>query len=400
MRYVARQPILDARGNVHGYEMLFREGPTVAFSGDGDAATRDVLDNLVAGGIERLAGESLVFVNCTREALLGRLVMVLPPGQTVLELLETLEPTAELLRVCVELKAAGYRLALDDFEWKPEWEPFLRIADYVKVDMSVTSAEARMALIQSLHGCTAHLVAERVETREDLEIVQKEGFTLFQGYYFCKPVLMKSRRIPPNLLVQMEMLQALQEEPLDVARVSGLVKRDAALTYRLLRIVNSAMYAASRTVTSIDGALIIIGDEMFRRIATVAIAGQWKGNQSSELLQAAFVRGRFCESIARFTGRAPKEQYLMGVLSLLPVLISVPMTTIVEAMPLRPDLRDALLGESNAERTALDLLLCYEAAHWESCDRMAAEAGIPMEEVPRLYEAANQWARENVRLVG
>jgi c-di-GMP-related signal transduction protein len=136
MRYVARQPILDARGNVHGYEMLFRAGPAAAFSGDGDAATRDVLDNLVAGGIERLAGEELVFVNCTREALLGRLVMVLPPRQTVLELLETLEPTAELLKACLELKAAGFRLALDDFEWKPEWEPFLRIADYVKVDIS------------------------------------------------------------------------------------------------------------------------------------------------------------------------------------------------------------------------------------------------------------------------
>jgi c-di-GMP-related signal transduction protein len=213
LRYVARQPILDLRGNLHGYELLFRAGPTQAFSGDGDAATRDVLDNLVAGGIERVAGDALVFVNCTREALLGRLVMVLPPQRTVLEILETLEPTEELRLACVELKAAGFRVALDDFEWMPEWDAFLPLADYVKVDLSKTTAEKRRALVRKLRGCTAQLVAERVETREDVEMVQKEGFTLFQGYYFCKPVLMKSRRIPPNQRIQLEMLQALQWYP-------------------------------------------------------------------------------------------------------------------------------------------------------------------------------------------
>ncbi len=273
LRYVARQPILDVRGKVHGYELLFRSGPTaVGFQGNGDAATRTVLDNTIIFGLERLTGGLPVFVNCTQEALMSGLVMVLPPEHTVLELLETLKPTADLLATCQDLKARGFRLALDDYEWKPEWACFAELADYVKVDFSKTTAEQRLELTAKLRGGAARLVMERVETRADFELARREGFTLFQGYYFCRPVLMENRSIPPNWLVHLEILKALHEEMLDIGRVSDLVKQDASLTYRLLRMVNSPLYATRKVVSSIHGALVMIGDEMFRRIATLAIA--------------------------------------------------------------------------------------------------------------------------------
>ncbi len=398
-RYVARQPILDVRGNLHGYELLFRAGPVSAFSGDGDAATRDVLDNLMAGGMERLAGEAVMFVNCTEEALCKRLVMVLPPERTVLELLETLSPSEELLQACRELKAAGYRLALDDFVWDAKWEPFLGLADYVKVDLSVTTSASRAALIKKLHGSTALLVAERVETRGDVEMARREGFTLFQGYYFCRPVLMKSRRIPPNQRVQLEMIEALQWRPLDIFMISRMVEKDAALTYRLLRMVNSPIYAVRHAVNSIEGALLMVGDDMFRRIATVAIVGKWKEQQPSELLFATFVRAKFCELFAGRVGLDAKEQYLLGMMSLLPALISVPMETIVQAVALRPEMRDALLGESNDESRPLEVLMCYEAGKWETCERLAESMGAERRQLPLLYESALAWARQNVELL-
>jgi c-di-GMP-related signal transduction protein len=395
-RYVARQPILDGRG-LHGYELLFRCGPNArGFCGDGNSATRAVLDNTMTFGVERLTGGLPVFVNCTQESLEKRLVMVLPPAQTVLEILETLEPSDALFAACKELKAAGFRLALDDFEWKPEWARFVPLADYIKVDLSITTHEQRCDLMKRIKGSRALLVAERVETQEDLEQARSEGFTLFQGYYFCRPVLMENRAIPANRLVQLAMLEALHEEPLEVKRIANLVKRDASLTYRLLRMVNSPMYGVGKEVRSILGALVMVGDEMFRRVATLAIAGEIKGGQSGELLRMAFLRARFCELAARMTGQDATEQYLLGVVSLLPAMLRVPMEKIAETMPLRRKVRLALLGIENEERRLLSWLEAYEQGDWERCDKLAPATQLPVGSLPALYAEAMAWADKSL----
>jgi c-di-GMP-related signal transduction protein len=402
MRYVARQPILDGRGNVHGYELLFRSGPlSVAFDGDGDAATRTVLDNTVVFGLERLTGGLPVFVNCTQDALLDRLVMVLPPEHTVLELLETLEPTDELLAACRELKAHGFRLALDDFEWKPEWKAFVDLADFVKVDWMKTTPAQRAELMKQLRGSPTLRVAERVETQADLEQAMREGFTLFQGFYFCRPVLMQNSDIPMNRLVQMELLLALHEDPLDTKRISDLVKREASLTYRLLRMVNSPMYGTRKVVTSIHGALVLIGDEMFRRVAMLAIACELKADHPVELLRMAFLRGRFCELAAGFFGKDAMEQYLLGILSLLPVMLNVPMESVAGALPLRKEIRQALLSESTPERAILQYLEAYELGEWNCCDQIAISAKVAPDAVaklPQLYVDALVWAETTANL--
>jgi len=399
LRYVARQPIMDARGSVHGYELLFRSGPAASgFQGDGDAATRTMLDNTVIFGLERLTNGLPVFVNCTREAILDRLVMVLPPEKTVLELLENLEPSAALLSACVELKDKGFRLALDDFAWTPEWEPFVALADYIKVDLSITSVQSRAELVRHLRQYPAQLVAERVETPAELALARSEGFTLFQGYYFCRPMLLENRAIPANRLVYLEILHALHESPLNTTRVSDLVKRDASLTYRLLRMVNSPLFATRKVVTSIHGALVMIGDEMFRRVAMLAIASELRGNHPSELLRMAFLRGRFCELAADAMKQDPTEQYLLGILSLLPAMLGVTMENVATALPLRGEVRQALLGLKNVERTILSWLESYESGAWEGCDESALPVSLPLQALPEMYAQALLWADTNMTL--
>ncbi len=187
-RYVARQPILDLRGRVHGYELLFRDGPKqLHFSADGDMATRTILDNMVIFGLEKLTGGLPAFVNCTHEALTGRLVEVLAPSMFVLEVLEDIEPTAELIHACSRLKSAGFRLALDDFRWKPGCEPLVEIADYIKIDFTLSEYKERRDIRERLGGRAVALVAEKIETQEEFRQARDEGFTLIQGYYFCRP---------------------------------------------------------------------------------------------------------------------------------------------------------------------------------------------------------------------
>ena len=400
IRYVARQPILDLRGRVHGYELLFRNGPKAAFRGDGDFATRTMLDNTVIFGLEKLTGGLLAFVNCTRESLTEQLVDVLPPAMTVLEILETLEPTPELIGACRKLKAAGYRLALDDFVWAAKFDPLIEIADYIKVDFMLTGAEERKKLLKRVAGTKIAMLAEKVETQKDHEEARAEGFTLFQGYYFCRPLLLENRKVPANRLSHIEILQLLQDDSIELYRLTRLVKRDASLTYRLLRLVNSPICAMRQEVRSIQAALLAIGEDAFRRIATLAITSELSAGQPVEVLRMAFVRGRFCEEAAGLCGLDATEQYLLGMLSLLPAMLRIPMEELTPALGLREEIRDALKGADVAERCLLHWLECYERGDWGGCDRLAQAQGLTGDALVLRYNEAVEWAESALSFVG
>jgi EAL and modified HD-GYP domain-containing signal transduction protein len=399
LRYVARQPIMDLHGRVHGYELLFRAGPEAAFRGDGDLATRTMLDNTVIFGLERLTGGLPAFVNCTREALTEEMVHVLPASMTVLEILESLEPTPALIAACRKLKAFGFRLALDDFTFKPKWGPLVELADYIKVDFTLSCRQEREAILKRLRAVTVALVAEKVETQEELRQARAEGFTLFQGYYFCRPVLMENRKVPANRISQIEILQLLRDESIELRKLTQLVKRDASLTYRLLRFVNSPLCAVRQEVSSIRSALLAVGEEAFRRILTLAITSELCSDQPAELLRMAFVRGRFCELAAARCSLDPAEQYLLGMLSLLPAMLHLPMEELTPALPLRNGIRRALEGMANPERSLLRWLECHEYGDWTGCDALVESIGLSEAQVVACYGEAVEWAEEALRSV-
>ena len=398
LRFVARQPILDRCGHVHAYELLFRSGRgSMAFDGDGDSATRTVLDDSLMFGLERMTGGLPMFVNCTRESLLEGLVQVLPPEHTVLELLETLEPDAALIDACRGLKAQGFRIALDDFHWSEAWQPLLDLADYIKIELSATTERSRAELRERIGNQHTQLILERVETQQEFAQALREGFTLFQGYYFCRPQMIEHQTVPPNRLIHLQIMQAVLKNPLPIKLVSSLVKREPSLTYRLLRMVNSPIYATRQVITSIEAALVMIGDEMFRRVALLATASELRGNQPSELLKMAFLRGRFCELAAPMKGYDPTEQYLLGLLSLLPAMLNVPMEAVATSLPLRRGVRQALLGDSNEERITLDWLEHYEMGQWQLCDELADSAELEENELAALHLQSMEWAEANMR---
>jgi len=327
-------------------------------------------------------------VNCTGESLTGQLVNVLPPSMTVLEILETLEPTEGLIEACRKAKALGFRLALDDFVWQPGIEPLVVLADYVKVDFTLLDAAGREDLRRRLSDVTVALVAEKVETQEEYKQACSEGFTLFQGYYFCRPLLLKNRKIPANRLSHLEILQAIHSETIDIAKLSRLVKRDASLTYRLLRLVNSPVCAVRQEVRSIGAALVIVGEEAFKRIATLAIASELNANQPPEILRMAFVRGYFCELAAGLCALGQAEQYLLGMFSLLSAMLRIPMAELAPALALREKIREALLGTMCRESSLLRWAESHERGDWATCDAIARSYGLNQANLMQCYAGA------------
>jgi EAL and modified HD-GYP domain-containing signal transduction protein len=392
LRYVARQPILDMRGKAHGYELLFWNGREPNFNADKNLATRTMLDNTVIFGVEELARGLRAFVNCTPDSLTEEWVQILPPKLTVLELPSGTEATPGLLVACRKLKALGFRLALADFEGRSQSKPLADLADYIKVDIVKVDSLQRRNLLRQLDGFRARAVAQNVETQEQYGQACQEGFELFQGYYFCRPEALESHRIPGNRLVHLEILEDLQNEPVDLQRLSQLVMCDASLTYRLLRLVNSPVCAMRQEITSIQSALMLVGEATFRRIAMLAIASDFNAEQPAEILRMAFERARFCELAAGLCGMSPSEQYLIGMVSLFPAMLRILMEDMVRLLPLRDVARDALLGKDNPEGVLLHWVVCEEHGDWTACDRIVRASGLRHEQMMRCHAEAVAWA--------
>ena len=422
MRYVARQPILNLRGHVHGYELLFRNPPEAVLNqvsaqvrppalGPGKASIRDkapadlaartMLDNAVIFGLDWLTNGMPAFVHCTAESLTENLVLVLSPQTTVLNLPANLEPTPRLLDACRKLKSRGFRLALDDFSWSPSLRPLAELADYIRLDFTRFGAEERKYLLglrcADPAGARLAMVAKNVNTQEDLRQAGAEGFTLFQGEYFCHPVLLKKRKVPANRQLHFEIVRLLHHDPIDVPQISRLVMRDAALTLRLLRLVNSPLYAIYQEVRSVEAAIIAMGENTFRRVVSLAVLSEMSGDGPPEILHMALVRGRFCELAAPFCGLDPSEQYLLGMLSLVPAMLRLPMEELTPSLPLRAEICEALQGALNPERAMLTWLECHERGDWETCDSIVQTNGLRSEQVMRCYAESAVWAGSSLR---
>ena len=265
------------------------------------------------------------------------------------------------------------------------------MADYIKVDFLKSDAGVRKELIYRLSNCVATKIATKVETPEAYRQAVKEGFSLFQGFYFCMPELLANAKVPANRHIHFQILQHLYHDPLDLQRVSQLVMRDAALTYRLLRLVNSPACAIRQEITSVEAAIMVVGESTFRRMAALAILSELNAGHPPEILHIALVRARFCELAAPHCALDAAEQYLLGMLSLLPAMLNLPMETLAAQVPLRHEIRQALLGSHNPERRLLTWLELHERGAWDEGDAIVRSLGLSHQQLIQFYADSVVW---------
>jgi c-di-GMP-related signal transduction protein len=389
-RFLGRQPILDADRHLFGYELLYRGGNTDHFSGDREQATREVVDHWLMLIPDQNPPAS--FVNCTRTALVDGLITLLPPGSTVVEILEDVDPDPEVINCCLTLKSKGYRFALDGFLPRPSRAPFLALADFVKIDFKTADFLARRAIYALASGTQARLVAEKIETDTQLRIAKSEGCTLFQGYFFSQPVLVESRAVPPNHLVYLNLLAQLQRGPADLRKLEKVISADASLCYRMLRLANSALQAHPGVITTINEALLMVGEDALRRMITVAMAGAAGAQRSPAITSMVLTRARFCERIAPSLSEDPAQLYLLGMLSLLDVLLQTPFPRILQTLPIGNEMKLALAGEQSRPGLVLALVRSLESCDWPRCEEISQQLALPEDTIASLYAESVRWA--------
>ena len=398
---VARQAIFNRGRRVYGYELLFRSNAgRNEFDGtEASVATRQVLANsLLVIGLENLVGTNKAFVNFGRGPLLQGWHVSLPSDKTVIELLESVDPDAEVLEACRNLREQGYKIALDDFVFRPGCEPLLDIADIVKIEIQSVPRPEQKLLVHSAKARGLQVLAEKVETHEEFEWAREVGYDYFQGYFFARPVMMRGRQIPTAKLHCLRLLQEAQRPELNFKRLEALILQDVSLSYQLLRYVNSPLFSLTSSIQSIRQALLFFGESELRKWIALATLANTADNKPSELIRHSLVRARFCELLARLA-RTGLEQsaFLTGLFSLLDALIDRPLEEILSEMSLAPDIAAVLRGEASKSDPLMaiyDLARAYEVAEWQRVEEIALQLRVAVASLGEEYCAAAGWAQQ------
>ncbi len=395
LRFVARQPILTKDEKVFGYELLFRDGIEDYFCPeDPEKASKIMLDSSLIMGLDVLCNGGRAFVNCTRDMLLKDYVTLLPSSVTVVEILESVEPDELVMAACQRLKEAGYMIALDDFAVGDRREPLTDVADIIKVDVRTTSPQERAALVKRYGPWRCRMLAEKVETREEFLEAKKAGFSYFQGYFFRKPETVKTHAVPGNQLNYIKMLQVVSKPELEPREIENAIKGEASLCYRLLRYMNSASFGFASEIHSVRHALSILGEREVRRWVRLVVTLAAGQNKSSELVLSALVRARFCELLSPKIKHGDSDLFLLGLLSLMDSILELPMTDVLEKVPLDQETKAVLLGGASHLRPLYQLMLAQESGDWKGTSELAKALSLSESEVAEVYWNAMRWAKE------
>ncbi len=397
--YLARQPIFDRYKNVVGYELLHRSSEINAYTAvDGNLATSELISNVFFNiGLEKITRGKTAFINFTKQLLESETVLLLPKEHVTIEILEDIEPDEEVIEACRNLRKSGYTLALDDYTGRgdKDYRTLLALSDIVKVDLQNLEPSDRSRIGRMINDKKKTFLAEKVETIDDFNSAKELGFDLFQGFFFCKPVMLSSKSISASELRTIRLMQEIHRPEVDFDQIEALIKEDLSLSFMLLRCVNSLVYAIRMPVNSIRQAIALLGQKELIKWISLACLHTVGKDKPDELMITALYRAKFCESIALSAGlkQQSSEYFLTGLFSLLDTLFDRPMAEVLDELPLTEAVKEALLGKPGRYKSALEIALFYEQGDFSrACELAKSEYELDKEELARFYLDALQLA--------
>ncbi|NVK25700.1 MAG: HDOD domain-containing protein [Gammaproteobacteria bacterium] len=398
--YAARQPILDVDKNLFAYEVLFRDGVDNVFPevDEEQATTRIIEGSQFHLGIEHLTGNKPAFINFTLDTILKNYPAMLSPDSIVVEILETVTPGKKLLHSVKQLKEKGYTIALDDYENKPVWRHFFPFIDLIKFDLRAMPFEEIAQIIDELKAFPhIKLLAEKVETLEEFEQCKSLGFSYFQGYFFSKPEMVKTKSLSPAQMTLAELLYETSTPEIDLPKITQIFERDINLAYKLLRYSNSATFKRRTEISTIKQALVVLGKNELKKFLSLLFTASVSSDKPTELLKMAMVRARFCENLATFDKSADSSMaFLTGMMSLIDAILDQDIETVMEQLPLSSEIKDALIKKTGILAEYLKLALAYEKGDWEYESEIEQKLELNDTKVPANYTNAIAWANEQV----
>lgn len=395
--FVGSQPIFNRHREVIAYELLYRTSQNRNYYEglDGDYATTDVILNGFLGiGIEKLANGKSCFINFTENLLLQEIPSYFSSELIVIELLENILPNEDLLEVLKKLKKKGYKIVLDDFILKEEYLPFLPFADIIKIDFLQSNLTQCKQMIGFFKHKNVKLLAEKVETLEDYQHALDLGFHFFQGYFFSKPKIIKGNDLKPNFQQYLYILKEIDQREPNINKISNMIEKDLALTYRLLRLINSPSYPFHNKINSVKQAIMMLGLHEVKKWITVMMLSNPSDKYSKETFRLSLTRAKIGELIGEIKLQSPSEYFLLGLFSLIDTLLHRPMDEILKELPFSDSIKEGLLIPINSYGKTIQLIKALEKAEMNRILELCEELSLGQSDVFRLYFQAQEWANQ------
>ncbi|MDD2539453.1 MAG: EAL domain-containing protein [Desulfuromonadaceae bacterium] len=397
--FLGRQPILDVRQEIVGYELLFRssECNRSTYDSQNFASASVISSALTNFGLHEVLGNTLGFINITEDVLLSETIELLPREHIVLELLETM-PFNEINEARARtLKAQGFRLALDDHTYSSTNAAFYQFIDIIKINLLETTSEGCREMVQKLKQFPVILLAECVETMEQFEECRELGFELFQGYFFARPIVLKRKAPDTSKIGMLKLLESLRGN-MDLDDIETVFRTYPDLSYNLIKLVNSVNVGLREKIRNLRHAIMILGLDKLRRWTQLAIyACSASGGINNPLLEMAAVRGRFMEYLTMLrhgTSRdneAVEESFLAGIMSLMDVLFETSMEQILQELNMSDAVTEALLNRGGEIGELLALAETLEHVNFGEVQSLVEATNIPLGSLLDAQLDAYKW---------
>lgn len=393
--FIARQPIFNTQLEVYGYELLFRlNSRSTQFGGvSSQGATAMVITGLFESGLENLIEDKIAFINFDEIFIHSEAVELIKPDRMIVEMLENIEVSSNLMARLADIKAMGYSIALDDFAQTYQTYPLTPLADIIKYDLLVTPLDTIAADIPAGLAQGKILLAEKVETQEEFLKAKALGFSLFQGYFFSKPrIAGRSFRATPSQIQYLQLMSEINADEPSFERLTELIEQDVTLTYRLLRL--ASFRAGSELISSIKFALSYIGLREFERWISILMIHEASKDKPAELIKISLIRTRFAESLAKQAGLSEQEHdaALMGLFSVLDAILDQPMAVVLAGIALPQAILDALITGQGSLLPIYELILAYEKGDWNRVETVAMALKIDDYAIYHDYRESIKWA--------
>lgn len=402
--FIGRQPIFDKEENLFAYELLYRssEEKNEFVAVDSNMATIDVLINsFFSIGFDELANGTPCFINFTEDLIMSDIFESLSPAEIVVEVLEDIPITEKLINRLKQIKQLGFQIALDDFKIEPEnklYNLLFQQTDIIKVDFLLTTEEERYVLERKILNKYPHIVllAEKVESRSQYIEAKMAGYQLFQGYYFMQPQIIKGNEIPANLIQYYHVIALLKKLEPDIDELTAQIEHDVALSFKLLKLINTSSKRTKKKIRSIKQAILLLGLTDLQKwiyILTYRESGRKKGvDLYEELMKVSLCRAKLCELIAKRAGyKNYSEYFLVGMFSLIDALLEKPLNSILTQLPLADEIVDAISGVHSEMSAILNLAIALERMEAEKIDELQQTIRVSKDELLMFVEQANKW---------
>ncbi|MPQ77197.1 EAL and HDOD domain-containing protein [Hydrogenovibrio sp. JE_KL2] len=393
--YIGRQPIFDANMRVYAYELLFRacaEENRAKVIG-GDSATAQVIMNLFGDmGLSNVVGERKAFINFTEGLLLRENRPFFPRKQVVIEVLENIEPTPEVLAAIKKLREEGFTIALDDYIFQPSAEAFEDYADIVKVDILEAGPKKLVENLPKMKEKGVKLLAEKVETREQFDFCKKLGFDYFQGYFFSRPKIIEGKSLPANKVPVLRLLSSVYDPDIDMSKLSEIISQDLSMSQKLLKM--ASMSGGNHQISSIHDAVLRFGLKRLQSWASVLVLSNID-DKPSELFVMSLIRAKFCELVGDKVGDFNKDSYFtVGLFSTLDALMDQPLAELLSELNFDAKIKEALIKGTGSLGRALKAVKAMEASKMD----FELPDGLTPSEISQMYLEAMQFT-ESLKLV-